>query len=378
MNLQQTAGFVDAHSHLRSTSLEDQGVAVCQNLEDALLRFTAMTAVDPVDDAFVATSELVLGGITAAQVFFHTFATKQRYLEVLGQVIEGIEKSGIRSLVILGITDQAEYLPSRLIDSDLIPSFSKPKDNLSATEFAEVFEEARRLFPNTSFGLGPIAGQWCSDALLSQIAELNDGSVRIHSHLLESPRQRDWVGENPLRRLNKHGLLGPKTSLAHGVWCEDDDLALIADSGAQLVTCPGSNRVLKVGKANLENWQRHDVKFGFGLDSAAIEVKAFKIATEAMSEELALQTLTSGGIACTDLAADQDQVVWDDFEEGTTRQVVIGGITRVENGKLTNQEEFDEAKQRVHLAMEQDAENRHSRHRILDALMPRYQNALDQ
>ena len=378
MNLQQTAGFVDAHSHLRSTSLEDQGVAVCQNLEDALLRFTAMTAVDPVDDAFVATSELVLGGITAAQVFFHTFATKQRYLEVLGQVIEGIEKSGIRSLVILGITDQAEYLPSRLIDSDLIPSFSKPKDNLSATEFAEVFEEARRLFPNTSFGLGPIAGQWCSDALLSQIAELNDGSVRIHSHLLESPRQRDWVGENPLRRLNKHGLLGPKTSLAHGVWCEDDDLALIADSGAQLVTCPGSNRVLKVGKANLENWQRHDVKFGFGLDSAAREVKAFKIATEAMSEELALQTLTSGGIACTDLAADQDQVVWDDFEEGTTRQVVIGGITRVENGKLTNQEEFDEAKQRVHLAMEQDAENRHSRHRILDALMPRYQNALDQ
>lgn len=378
MNLKQTAGFVDAHSHLRSTSLEDQGVAVCQNLEDALLRFTAMTAVDPVDDAFVATSELVLGGITAAQVFFHTFATKQRYLEVLAQVIEGIEKSGIRSLVILGITDQAEYLPSRLIDSDLIPSFSKPKDNLSAKEFAEVFEEARRLFPDTSFGLGPIAGQWCSDALLSQIAELNDGSVRIHSHLLESPRQRDWVGENPLHRLSKHGLLGPKTSLAHGVWCEDEDLEMIADAGAQLVTCPGSNRALKAGKANLENWQKHDVKFGFGLDSAAKDITAFKIAREVMNEELALKTLTSGGAACTDLAADQDLVVWDDFEEGSARQVIIGGITRVENGRLTNQDEFDDAKQRIKLAMDQDAENRQARHRILDELMPRYQKALDQ
>ena len=376
MNQKTTTGFVDAHSHLRATSLESQGVVPCANLEEALLRFTAMSSVDPVDDAFVATSELVRAGVTGVQVFFHAFAHKEEYLAALSDVIKGIEKSGIRALVILGITDQAEFTPTELEDAGLLPPWLPPAANLTAAEYAEVFEEAKKLFPGTRFGLGPIAGQWCSDKLLAQISELNDSNTRIHSHLLESPRQRNWVGENPLVRLDRFGLIGPKTSLAHGVWCEDEDLALIKDKSAQLVTCPGSNQILRAGKANLDNWQRHGVEFGFGLDSAAAEILPLRIAESAMSEELAERTLTIGGMACTDIDVSEDRVTWQDFAAGICHEVVVGGKVLVSAGKLSYQVEFDQAKQRIQERMEEDSANRAQRQKLLTEIMPAFQKAL--
>lgn len=87
MSQKTTSGFVDAHSHLRSTSLESQGVVPCANLEEALLRFTAMTGVNAFDDAFVASADLVKAGVTGVQVFFHTFAGKDEYLATLAEVL---------------------------------------------------------------------------------------------------------------------------------------------------------------------------------------------------------------------------------------------------------------------------------------------------
>lgn len=373
--LSETAGFVDAHSHLRSTSLASHGIDNCANLEEALLRFTAMSSVDAFDDAFVAASDLVRAGVTGVQVFFHTFARPDEYLETLSAVVKGIEKSGIRALIILGITDQAEFLPLRLVGEDLLPPWLPPKSNLSGNEYVEIFHKAKNLFPSARFGLGPIAGQWCSDNLLAQLGEIAAGE-RIHAHLLESPRQRDWAGENPLSRLQRFGLLTPNTSLAHGVWCEDDDLKEIADTGAQLVTCPGSNKVLRAGKANLPNWQKHGVEFGFGMDSAAEDIKPLKIATEVMDEQTAMKALTLGGKACTDLPTDQDRVSWSNLQEGTCEEVTIGGKVLVKGGRLLSHDEVEAARERITETMLRDSDMRTSRQQQVTELLPRYQQAL--
>ena len=42
-------------------------------------------------------------------------------------------------------------------------------------------------------------------------------------------------------------MLGPRTLLAHGVWLDDDELALIAERGATVVTNPVANLKLAVG-----------------------------------------------------------------------------------------------------------------------------------
>jgi cytosine/adenosine deaminase-related metal-dependent hydrolase len=337
-----------------------------------------MTAVDAFDDSFVACSDLVTAGVTAAQVYFHTFADRDQYFEALEQVLSGINQSGIRALVILGITDQAEFLPTRINDYSLLPDWLPPKSNISFEDYSSILEQARKQFPELNFGIGPIGAQWCSDKLLSQLGELAQDGSRVHSHLLESPRQRNWAGENPLDRLTRHGLLGPKTSLAHGVWCHEGDLAKIKDAGAQLVTCPGSNAALKAGTADLNLWQESQVKFGFGLDSAADPVKPWKIAHSAMNQETALRTLTAGGISCTDLPANQDEVVWRDFDAGIVDVVSIGGRVLVQEGKALNHDSVEKARERIQDALAKDQENRVRRNQLISSLLPRYQKALDQ
>ncbi len=54
-------------------------------------------------------------------------------------------------------------------------------------------------------------------------------------------------GERPARYLDRVGLLSPRTVLAHGVWLDDDELELIAERGATVVTNPVANLKLAVG-----------------------------------------------------------------------------------------------------------------------------------
>jgi 5-methylthioadenosine/S-adenosylhomocysteine deaminase len=55
-------------------------------------------------------------------------------------------------------------------------------------------------------------------------------------------------GERPAVYLDRVGLLGPRTVLAHGTWLDRDELALIADRGATVVTNPVANLKLAVGR----------------------------------------------------------------------------------------------------------------------------------
>lgn len=377
MSVRQTQGFIDAHSHLRSTSLASHGIADCLNLEDALLRFTAMSSVNLEDDSFVAAADLVAAGITGVQAIFHTFADQDGYLTQLREVCNGLRRSKIRALVILAVTDQAEFLPTALTNLELLPPWLHHTPGLKVEQLPEVLELVRTEFPEIQFGIGPVGAQWCSDHTLGLLGELAQDKLRIHSHLLESPRQRNWAAEDPIDRLSRHGLLGPKTSLAHGVWCNADDLKKIKDAGAQLVTCPGSNRLLNAGTADLGLWQAAKVDFGFGLDSSAEEIRAFEIAKSAMDPATALRTLTAGGISATELECDKDIVVWKNFSQGSCESVTIRGELVFASGELSYQQAVDEAKARIQDQMQADSQARKSRMQLIDGLMPRYQQELD-
>ena len=373
-----TSGFIDAHSHLRSTTVTEQLVAGSSSLEEALLRMSAMSAVDEADETLLACADLLRAGVTGVQTVFHTFSSPQEYLESLSKVLDGIERSGIRALVILGLTDQAEFIPTELESQSLLPPWLPPKRKMAPEQFAEVYTTAKKLHPSVRFGIAPVGPQWCSVSLLGIIRELAEDGARIHSHLLESKAQRNWIGENPLTRLTAAGLLGPKTSLAHGVWCDAEDLKKISDAGAQIVTCPGSNATLGAGKADLALWEKQGVKFGFGLDSCADDVLPFKIAREAMSDEVALRALTEGGRSCTDLPTDQDLVEWEDFDAGIPKRVTVGEKVLFDGKLLHNQAEVDASRARAAEAMQADRANRVDRKATIDALLPNYLKAIQQ
>jgi guanine deaminase len=75
----------------------------------------------------------------------------------------------------------------------------------------------------------------------------------MQTHVAESRDEVRWVTElfpdarSYLDVYHRHGLLGPRSVLAHGVWLDDADRALLADTGAQIAHSPSSNLFLGSG-----------------------------------------------------------------------------------------------------------------------------------
>jgi hypothetical protein len=127
----------------------------------------------------------------------------------------------------------------------------------------------------------------------------------------------------------------------------------------------------------LKLWEKHRVRFGFGLDSAADELHALKIASAWMPRETALAALTAGGMACTDLATDEDQVQWLDLEAGVANRVTVAGKVLFEQGILHNQPAVELAQSRIAEAMEKDEHNRKKRKLAIDSALPKYLEAVN-
>ena len=121
---------------------------------------------------------------------------------------------------------------------------------------------------------GPIGPQWCRDATLERIAEASAvNNRRVHMHLLESRRQREWLDatyrQGIVRFLDDIGLLSPRLTVAHGVHLTDGECALMAERGVTVAVNTSSNLRLRSGVAPVERFMRHDLAFGFGLDGCA-------------------------------------------------------------------------------------------------------------
>ncbi len=69
--------------------------------------------------------------------------------------------------------------------------------------------------------------------------------------------------------LRQHGLLDSRTLCVHCVHIDAEEIALLAESGAKVCLCPGSNRSLGVGAAPLASLLRHGILPAIGTDSLA-------------------------------------------------------------------------------------------------------------
>ena len=120
--------------------------------------------------------------------------------------------------------------------------------------------------------LAPHAIYTVSEPSLRWIAEASrQRSIPVQIHLSETEEEVDRCvaehGDRPASYLERLGLLGPGTLLAHGVWLDDGELELIAARGATVVTNPIANLKLAVGRIfPYVEARRHGVKLGLGTD----------------------------------------------------------------------------------------------------------------
>lgn len=98
-----------------------------------------------------------------------------------------------------------------------------------------------------------------SDETLERGAALTQRfAAGFHVHAAEDAFDerdaRNRYGLSVIDRFARHGLLGPRTILAHGVHLSDDEIATAAGRGAWLVHNPRSNLNNSVGRARAERF----------------------------------------------------------------------------------------------------------------------------
>jgi 5-methylthioadenosine/S-adenosylhomocysteine deaminase len=123
-------------------------------------------------------------------------------------------------------------------------------------------------------GFGPHAPYTVSDAPMAKVAmyaaEL-DAAIQTHVH--ETQHEVDEslqnYGERPLARLQRLGLLGPRTMCVHATALNDEDIDLLQRNNCHVVHCPESNLKLASGFAPVQKLRDAGVSVALGTDGAA-------------------------------------------------------------------------------------------------------------
>ena len=119
--------------------------------------------------------------------------------------------------------------------------------------------------------LAPLIPWGCSDeAMVATVAEARSWGAGTHIHCAETAVEVDMsLEERGLRHvewLDRLGVLGPDTQLAHGVWLDDGELDLVAERGAVVVHCPISNMYLASGVPPILEMRRRGISVALASD----------------------------------------------------------------------------------------------------------------
>jgi len=128
--------------------------------------------------------------------------------------------------------------------------------------------------PLVRTAFAPHAPYSVSDAPLRRVLRLaNELELPVHMHVHETLAEVrggiERFGRRPIDRLQQLGLINPALIAVHMTQLEDDEIALFAESGAQVVHCPESNLKLASGHCPVAQLLDAGVNVALGTDGAA-------------------------------------------------------------------------------------------------------------
>ena len=253
-------GFVDTHVHFPQVrAVGGLGMPLLEWLERCALpeeeRLSDAAYARTIAAEFV--SGLVEAGTTTAMVFGSHFAPAVDALFVQAA------DTGLR--VTSGLVVSDRLLPEAL--------WTSPQ-----RAYDEGLALARRWhgLGRTRYAVTPRFALSCTDSLLASCAALLaevDGSW-VTTHLNENVLEIAGVGRlfdgcHYVATYDRHGLIGPRTVLAHNVHATDEELRVLAARGASVAHCPTSNSALGSGLFPLARHLRHGVRVALGSDVGA-------------------------------------------------------------------------------------------------------------
>lgn len=170
-------------------------------------------------------------------------------LDIIAEAVEG---AGLRAVLCYEVTDR---------DGE-----SKMKAGIH--ENVRFIKRSKGPLLSGTFGLH--ASLTLSDSSLDLCRQAAPDEVGFHIHTAEHESDEydslNRAGLRVIDRLQKHGILGPKTITAHGVHFDAREMQILAGTGTWLSHQPRSNMNNGVGVAPIESMLRAGIKVCLGND----------------------------------------------------------------------------------------------------------------
>jgi len=273
-------GLVNAHTHSSETFF--RGRYEKMPLEIWLL-YAYPLLMGPLLDArmiylrsLLLAMESLKSGVTMLSDDF--FDPPAHDLERLGAAFQAYEDAGIRANVssaamnihtLDALPFAREVMPHEL---QKLLDFGPP---LPVGAYMDYCRAAIERFDGRAgrlkFMIAPSAPQRCTAELLQacyELAETRD--LQFHTHMLETITQAvtgpELYGKSLVAYMHELGVLGLNTVIAHSVWVDDADMALMGKAGCSVAHNAVSNQKLGAGIAPVRRLKDRGVNIALGTD----------------------------------------------------------------------------------------------------------------
>jgi 5-methylthioadenosine/S-adenosylhomocysteine deaminase len=275
-------GFVNSHYHSHdvlakgcfdSLTLEQWGlvagpIANNRSLEEVRIR------------TLVGAVEALRNGVTTVQDFSSFLPLSD---EIVDTILNAYDEAGIRVAYSITVRDRSQ-LDSILDARDVVPKELWPLVGDTAGDVSSQLEFVERQLDRVGdhggriiWCLSPSAPQRCSAPLLTGIVDLaNRRNLPIYTHVYETRSQLVFAreqyaefGGSLFKFMEACGLLGPRVSIAHGVWPALDEIEFLAGTGTGVVLNMLSNLRLRSGVAPISAYRQLGVPLALGSDNCS-------------------------------------------------------------------------------------------------------------
>jgi cytosine/adenosine deaminase-related metal-dependent hydrolase len=273
-------GLVNSHSHSASSLL--RGCVGGEPLDLFVMDAMARRAPKPLRQVragvLLQATEMLKRGVTGAVDHFRHAGLPT--VEAVSAAFSAYQEAGLRAGVAPMYEDK-RYIDSLPLDhADLPPDIrdrwlaSKPPPPESYFAMMEEVAADCRGRDRVQLLLGVDGPQRCTPRLLELTGDFAARhGIGLHTHVLEAKTQAlvapaDYGGSF-VAYLDRFGLVGPKSSFAHFVWCTERDIEIAAERKVNIVNNPVSNLLLGSGLQPTARLLARGVTVALGSDGSS-------------------------------------------------------------------------------------------------------------
>ena len=337
-NLVVVPGFVNTHHHFYQTLTRNLPAVQDAKLFDWLVYlYEVWKYIDEEAiyySSLLAMSELLKTGCTCSTDHHYLFPRQCAESDLTGIQFEAADRLGMR------------FSPTRGSMSLSKKDGGLPPDTVVQTD-EKILEDSERVIKKyhdpDPMAMHKIVLAPCSPFSVTKKCMLESArlarkyGVRLHTHLCETVDEENqcnaMYGIRPLELMQECELIGPDVFYAHGIWFNDEELKVLAETGSQIAHCPSSNMRLGSGICRTREMLDLGINIGIAVDGSASNDSSDMLAE--MRNALLLARVKYGSQALT---------ARDVFKMGTengAKMLNFGKVGRLEEGWAADMAIFD-------------------------------------